>query len=112
VTWTIGIVTGLAAEAEVLRTAKVDAVVRCCGASPERALLAARQLIAEGARALLSFGVAGALANIAQPGQIVVSHATYRLTQHAFAFEPLGELALKGFLRPVAAFNVLGFKTA
>lgn len=32
----------------------------------------------------------------APPGQTLVSHATYRLTQHTFAFESLGDLVLKG----------------
>lgn len=69
----IGIVTGLAVEAEVLRAAKVAAAVRCCGARPDAALEAARQLIAEGAQALLSFGVAGSLVAIAQPGHVVLA---------------------------------------
>lgn len=69
----LGVVTGLAAEAEVLRGAGVAARVRCGGSSPERAGQAARQLVAEGATALLSFGIAGSLVSIVQPGQIVLA---------------------------------------
>jgi adenosylhomocysteine nucleosidase len=69
----IGIITGLAAEAEILRAARIDAAIRCCGSRPEAALTEARALVAAGATALLSFGVAGALARIAIPGQIVLA---------------------------------------
>jgi len=51
---------------------------------------------------------ASRLHNAAQPGQTLVSDATYRLAQHAFAFEPLGELALKGKADPVRAYRVVG----
>ena len=69
----VGVVTGLAAEAALLRAAGITALVRCGGSSTERARIAARQLVAEGATALLSFGVAGSLVSIAQPGQIVLA---------------------------------------
>lgn len=71
----IGIVTGLAAEAEVLREAGIAADIRCSASSPERALLAARDLIAAGAQALVSFGIAGSVVSIAQPGQVVLAEA-------------------------------------
>jgi adenylate cyclase len=40
--------------------------------------------------------VAARIQSTAGPGQILVSRATYVLTQHAFGFEALGEVALKG----------------
>ena len=49
---------------------------------------------------------ASRLQNAAGPGQTVVSEATYRLTRHAFAFESLGGLALKGKAQPLAAYRV------
>jgi adenylate cyclase len=51
---------------------------------------------------------ASRLQNAAQPGQTLVSVATYRLTQHAFAFEPGGDLALKGKAEPIPVYRVLG----
>ncbi len=50
---------------------------------------------------------ASRLQSAAQPGQILVSPATYRLARHAFAFESLGELALKGKAEPLAVYRVL-----
>jgi adenylate cyclase len=43
----------------------------------------------------------------APAGQTLVTRATYLLTQHAFAFEPVGELRLKGKADPVAAFRLV-----
>jgi adenylate cyclase len=51
---------------------------------------------------------ASRLQSAAQPGQTLASAATYRLTQHAFAFEPAGELALKGKAELVPVYRVLG----
>ena len=68
-----------------------------------------------GSRAGAAYAVTGdtvntasRLQNAAQPGQTLVSHATYRLTQHAFAFEPLGDLALKGKTDPFPVYRLLG----
>ncbi len=49
---------------------------------------------------------ASRLQNAAGPGQILVSRSTFALTQHAFVFEPLGELSLKGKAQPLAAYRV------
>jgi adenylate cyclase len=51
---------------------------------------------------------ASRLQGAAQPGQTLVSGTTHRLTQHAFSFEPLGDLALKGKAEPIPAYRVLG----
>lgn len=58
---------------------------------------------AVGAVSSKSYSVTGDTVNIAQrlqsmaePGEILVGPLTQRLTRHAFAFEPLGELALRG----------------
>jgi adenylate cyclase len=52
--------------------------------------------------------VASRLQGAAQPGQTLVGHATYELTQHAFAFEPLGALGLKGKRESLLAYRLLG----
>jgi predicted ATPase/class 3 adenylate cyclase len=51
---------------------------------------------------------AARLQSAAAPGQTLVSRATYLLTQHAFAFEPLGAVSLKGKAEPVPVFRLLG----
>ena len=50
---------------------------------------------------------AARLQGAAGPGETVVSRSTWLLTQHAFGFEPLGELPLKGKAQPVAAYRVV-----
>jgi adenylate cyclase len=49
---------------------------------------------------------ASRLQNAAGPGQIVVSRSTYLLTQHAFRFESLGALSLKGKAQPLQAYRL------
>lgn len=44
----------------------------------------------------------------AEPGQTLVSDLTYQLAQHAFAFEALGELAVKGRRQPVPVYRLTG----
>jgi hypothetical protein len=50
--------------------------------------------------------VAARLQSKAAPGEILVSHSTYLLTQHAFRFESLGLVALKGKAESVPAYRV------
>lgn len=58
------------------------------------------------------FGRAAILATrlqeAASPWQIIVSHNTYRLTQHDFKFEKLTSNNFKGFTQPILAWRVLG----
>jgi adenylate cyclase len=51
---------------------------------------------------------ASRLQSAAEPGEVLVSESTRRLTEHAFAFAPRGALSLKGRREPVAAYRVLG----
>jgi class 3 adenylate cyclase len=46
----------------------------------------------------------------ARPRQILVAHRVLAALETLVAVEPLGELSLKGFLRPVPVFNVLGLR--
>ncbi|HWI11205.1 MAG TPA: adenylate/guanylate cyclase domain-containing protein, partial [Burkholderiaceae bacterium] len=46
----------------------------------------------------------------ASPGQIVIADETRHLVGTAFALDPLGHLALKGFAAPVKAWRVLGLR--
>jgi adenosylhomocysteine nucleosidase len=65
----IGIVTGLTAEA---RLARPLGTPRAGGGTPEGAAQAAGALIAEGATALISFGLAGGLTPGLHPGTLIV----------------------------------------
>ncbi len=48
----------------------------------------------------------------AEAGQTLVSQATYLLTRHAFAFEPLEPLALKGKAEPMRVHRLVGIAAA
>ncbi len=79
-----GVVTGLAAEAKVLKRAlavgapapspkELDEVIVCAAARPERARRLAERLLESGATALMSFGVAGGLDPARRAGDLVVA---------------------------------------
>ena len=51
---------------------------------------------------------ASRLVGAAEPGTILVSEATHALTRHRFAFEPAGELALRGKAEPMVVHRLLG----
>jgi class 3 adenylate cyclase len=64
------------------------------------------------------YGAIGSVTNLAarlcaeaKPGQILISKRVIAVTEGALEVEPAGELSLKGFHRPVPAFNVIGVKT-
>jgi class 3 adenylate cyclase len=63
------------------------------------------------------YGAIGSVTNLAarlcgeaKPGQILVSKRVLAMTEGLLEVESAGELALKGFHRPIPAFNVLGLK--
>ncbi|MEX2618427.1 MAG: hypothetical protein WD767_20265 [Alphaproteobacteria bacterium] len=80
----LGIVTGLSMEAARIRTASrglQDAdmpIIGVAGGSAERAAGLARQQVAAGARALVSFGLAGGLDPSLLPGDIVIGATVWR----------------------------------
>ena len=51
---------------------------------------------------------AARLQGAAGPGETLVSRAAHLLTQHAFTFEPLPNLAVKGKAEPLAVYRLLG----
>jgi adenylate cyclase len=54
--------------------------------------------------------MASRLCSEATPGQILVSRRMLSMVEELVEAEPVGTLALKGFTKPVAAFNILGLK--
>ena len=63
------------------------------------------------------YGVIGTVTNLAsrlcdeaKPGQILISRRVLATVEELVEVEPVGELCLKGFLKPVPAFNVVGLK--
>jgi adenylate cyclase len=51
--------------------------------------------------------VASRLCDEAKPGQILISPRVLLAVDKAVTVEPVGEFALKGIRRPMAAYNVL-----
>jgi len=65
------------------------------------------------------YGAIGTVTNLAarlcgeaQPGQILVPRRLHGVVEDFVTAEPVGELSLKGFSRPVTAYNVTGLKPA
>lgn len=56
--------------------------------------------------------LASRLCDQAEPGQILVSQRVFAAAEDLADFEPVGELELKGFQRPVRAFNVVRVRAA
>src|SRR5262245_36619561 len=52
--------------------------------------------------------LAARMEQLANPGSILVTASTYRLTEGYFAFRALGETQLKGVEAPLAVYEVLG----
>ena len=47
----------------------------------------------------------------AQPGQVLITQRLYAEVEDEVEAEPAGEFTLKGFRRPVAAFNVIAVRS-
>jgi class 3 adenylate cyclase/CheY-like chemotaxis protein len=65
----------------------------------------------------LDYGAIGTVTNLAsrlcgeaRPSQILIAQRMLGTVEDLVDAEPVGELALKGFLKTVSAFNLLGFK--
>ncbi|HEV2551121.1 MAG TPA: adenylate/guanylate cyclase domain-containing protein, partial [Stellaceae bacterium] len=55
--------------------------------------------------------LAARLQALAEPGQVVISHSTRRLTGGLFEYRDLGRVALKGLADPTQAWQVVGPST-
>ena len=63
------------------------------------------------------YGAIGSVSNLAarlcseaKPGQVLISRTFLSTVESLVTAEPVGELVLKGFAKPVSAFNVLGVR--
>jgi class 3 adenylate cyclase/tetratricopeptide (TPR) repeat protein len=54
-----------------------------------------------------SIALAARLESTAEPGTVLVSENTFRLTEHQFRWEPLGEVTVRGISRSVAVYHPL-----
>ncbi len=70
-----------------------------------------------GCEGRFDYGAIGTVTNLAsrlcdeaRPGQILVSQRVYAVVEDIVEAEPLGILTLRGFLRPVPAFNILSLR--
>jgi class 3 adenylate cyclase len=50
--------------------------------------------------------VASRLESLAKPGQILISHQTYRELKHLAQVEKIGEIQVTGLREPVTTYNV------
>jgi len=71
----VGIVSGMRAEARCLRLRPGAGTVACVGGSGARARTAVADLVAAGARGIVSFGLAGGLDPTLRPGDLVLGDA-------------------------------------
>jgi len=67
----------------------------------------------------VDYGAIGTVTNLAcrlcaeaPAGQILISQTVYAMTEQLVHADPVGELTLKGFQRPVPAYNLRGLKPA
>jgi hopanoid-associated phosphorylase len=84
---TIGVITGLRAEARCLRG--LDARIACSGGSAERARGEAARLVAEGAAGLVSFGLAGGLAPELRPGDLLLPQTVRSAGLASWSVDPI-----------------------
>lgn len=112
----IGIVTGLASESDVamelLADTALQAEIVCAGASAGRASALTRELVTGGCEALLSFGIAGALAPELDCGDLIVAHGVRDAAGSDLPTDPdwrgLLTIALERNILPYREVAILG----
>ncbi len=92
----LGVVTGMTSEARCLprEVAGTAPLVACSGADSARAAAGARRLIADGAEALLSFGLAGGLDPRLNPGDLIVADMAIDRRREAYDTDLAWRVAL------------------
>lgn len=107
-TLSLGVVTGLAAEARCLAGLPpgLRPALSCAGADSVRAGDCARSLLAEGCTALLSFGIGGGLDPNLPPGQVVIAGRVVGPDGRALATDAVWRDRLAELLMPHLAVRV------
>jgi adenylate cyclase len=54
--------------------------------------------------------LASRLSTTAKPGQILVTQRVFAAAEEKIEAEPVGEIKLKGFSRPIPGYEVLGLR--
>jgi hopanoid-associated phosphorylase len=110
----VAAVTGLAAEAKLARRAGL--VAQPSGGVPAQTIAIAESLLRDGAEALISFGIAGALAPALTPGSLLVPRAVIDETGARYAVDPEWRMrvtdALRGAGLRVEGGDLLGARGA
>lgn len=102
----IGVITGLAAELRLIsdhRSLPEGVRVNCAGADSARAGEQAELLVAEGAAALISFGIAGALDPALESGDLVLANSVRAPGGQHYAVDKTWRLAVAESLHGPAA---------
>ncbi len=99
----IGIVTGLRFERAVLTRWKgalggLAPLTACAAANTDKARTAAEEMVAQGVRGLVSFGIAGALNNNLKPGVLVIAQCVLDEDGNRFETDAAWSGRLKGML--------------
>jgi hopanoid-associated phosphorylase len=102
-----GAVVGLRREARLLARLAPGVRVACSGARPARAARLAEELLADGAPALISFGLAGGLAPGLRPGRLLLPERVLLPGGGAIAVDPAWHARARAAL-PEAATAPLG----
>ncbi len=101
----LAVVSALRDEAACLTAAPAGISVACAGPGTANAVAAAGRLLDVGAQALVSFGVTGALAPIAQPGRLLLPREVVTPDGGRFAVDEHLLAALAGQLAPFDPFG-------
>ena len=108
----LGVVTGLAAEARLIPEQNnrpgIRVAVRCAGANSRRAEEAAETFVAEGATALMSFGIAGALDPGRSAGDLIVANDIVVPTGERLPCDPAWQGDLRRSLQSGAFSTISG----
>jgi len=104
----LGIVTGMRSETACIEESApihTNSLTFCAGGSPSRAYTGAEHLLRNGADALVSFGIAGALEPTLKPGQIVLADNVINETGKQFQTDEIWHRTLTETLAPHVKFT-------
>lgn len=110
----LGVLCGLVAEADILRhaaPAKDSLLVAVTAARPGRAHACAERLVAEGATGIVSFGLAGGLDPVLEPGALLLPQRVIGPDGAAYPTDPNWRRSLEAMTGAEGASVLLGSDT-